>query len=126
MKKNLGWTVELRGQEQAVYLARLRDKPPDVFRKGVSLDRPTCLAALEVFLKGNPENYIALDDPKYEPWWPRCAGAKPSPPAKKAAGKRSITCFRSIESSRLGRCISPFWPQKNLKTGISTNSISSI
>jgi oligopeptide transport system substrate-binding protein len=65
-KKNLGWSIELRGQEQAVYLAQLRERPPAIFRKGVNLDRPTCLAALEIFLKGHPENFIALDDPKFE------------------------------------------------------------
>jgi oligopeptide transport system substrate-binding protein len=65
-KKNLGWSIELKGQEQVVYLAQLRERPPPIFRKGVSLDRPTCLAALEIFLKGHPENFIALDDPKFE------------------------------------------------------------
>ena len=65
-KKNLGWSVPVKGQEQAVYLSRLREKTPPIFRKGVSLDRPTCLAALEIFLKGSPENFIKLDDPKYE------------------------------------------------------------
>ena len=65
-KKNLGWSIELQGQEQVVYLAQLRDRPPPIFRKGVSLDRPTCLAALEIFLKGHPENFIALDDPKFD------------------------------------------------------------
>lgn len=65
-KKHLGWAVEVKSQEQAVYLGALRERPPMIFRKGVSLDRPTCLAGLEIFLKGNPENYIGLDDPRYE------------------------------------------------------------
>lgn len=64
-KKNLNLHVELKGQEQGVYLKGLRANPPAVFRKGVSLDRPTCLAALENFEKGHPENYIRLDDPKF-------------------------------------------------------------
>lgn len=65
-KKHIGWTVELNSQEQAVYLRMLREKPPAIFRKGVSLDRPTCLAALEIFLKNSPENFIRLNDEKYE------------------------------------------------------------
>lgn len=64
-KKNLGWNIELRSQEQGTYLSLLRTSPPPIFRKGVSLDRPTCLAALEIFLKDNPENFIRLDDSRY-------------------------------------------------------------
>lgn len=65
-KKHAGLQVELQGQEQGVYLSGLRLKPPAIFRKGVSLDRPTCLAAVEIFTKGHPENFIRLDDPEYE------------------------------------------------------------
>jgi oligopeptide transport system substrate-binding protein len=65
-KKNAGIEVELHGVEQGVYLSGLRVRPPAIFRKGVSLDRPTCLAALEIFLKDSPENFIHLDDKEYE------------------------------------------------------------
>lgn len=65
-KKHAGLQVELQGQEQGVYLSGLRLKPPAIFRKGVSLDRPTCLAAVEIFTKGHPENFIRLDDAEYE------------------------------------------------------------
>lgn len=64
--KNLGLKIELRSEEQSVYLSQLRSDPPAIFRKGVNLDRPTCLAALEIFTKNHPENYIRLDDPAYE------------------------------------------------------------
>lgn len=83
-KKNLGWAIELKGQEQTVYLSRLREQAPAIFRKGVSLDRPTCLAGLEIFLKGHPENFIALDDARYTNLVERVRKAKALPARKKA------------------------------------------
>jgi oligopeptide transport system substrate-binding protein len=65
-KDHLGLKIGLIPAEQGLYVRRLRADPPAVFRKGVSLDRPTCTAALEIFLKDNPENYLKLDDKKYE------------------------------------------------------------
>ncbi len=61
-KKNLGLRVELRSEEQLVYLNRLRTSPPMIFRKGLGLDRPTCLAALETFTDDNPENFLKIQD----------------------------------------------------------------
>lgn len=65
-KSHLGVEVDLQSREQKVYLNWLRSNPPTLFRKGLSLDRPTCLAALETFSKDNPENYIRFDDPEFE------------------------------------------------------------
>ena len=39
-KKNLGLTVDIEANEQGVYLERLRQAPPPIFRKGVGLERP--------------------------------------------------------------------------------------
>lgn len=65
-KKNLGFKVELQPVEQAVFVARLKTNPPPVFRKGVGLDRASCLAAAEIFSVGDSENYIRLNDKKYQ------------------------------------------------------------
>lgn len=65
-KKNLGLSVRLQPEEQGVYLKHLRARPPAIFRKGVGLDRPTCLAALEIFTDSNPENYIRLQDAEFK------------------------------------------------------------
>jgi ABC-type oligopeptide transport system substrate-binding subunit len=65
-KKNLNLTVELNAEEQAVYLRILKLNTPVIFRKGVGLDRPTCLAAMELFTKDHPENYIKLNDPEFD------------------------------------------------------------
>lgn len=77
-KKNIGLRVDLNGQEQAVYLRTLKSSTPAIFRKGVSLDRPTCLAALEIFSKGHPENYIKLDDQQFEARLDKLRHTKPS------------------------------------------------
>lgn len=64
-KINLGIEVDLKPQEQGYYIRQLQDHRFDMFRKGVGLDRPTCLAALEIFLPNHPENYIQLNDNIY-------------------------------------------------------------
>ncbi len=60
-KTNLGAQVDLEQTENAVFLGLLRKSPPAMFRKGVQLDRPTCLAALENFRTAAPENFIHLN-----------------------------------------------------------------
>ncbi len=64
-KKHLGLSVDLKPVEQSVYLSELRTATPDLFRKGVGLDRSTCLAAVEIFATGDPENFIKLELPRY-------------------------------------------------------------
>lgn len=86
---NLGFKVELRSEEQSVYLSQLRSNPPAIFRKGVNLDRPTCLAALEIFTKNHPENYIRLDDPEYESLVKKVIAAS-SEPARKIACRKAV------------------------------------
>jgi len=65
-KKNLGLTVNIEMIEQGMYLQDLKTNPPDLFRKGVVLDRPTCLSALETFQKDNIDNFIKFSNEKYE------------------------------------------------------------
>ncbi len=65
-KNNLGLDVELRPIEQGMLSQSLRHHPPSLFRRGVPLDRPTCLAALEIFYSTHPENLIRLDSPAYD------------------------------------------------------------
>lgn len=64
--KNAGLKTHLEAKENKVYLQILQNSPPALFRKGVSPDRPTCLAALETFAPDNPENYFRLKDPEYD------------------------------------------------------------
>jgi oligopeptide transport system substrate-binding protein len=43
-KRNLDLDVVLQSREIGVYRALLRESPPPLFRRGVALDRPSCLA----------------------------------------------------------------------------------
>jgi ABC-type oligopeptide transport system, periplasmic component len=65
-KKNAGLQVTLEVKENKLYLDEVKNNPPALFRKGLSPDRPTCLAVLETFASGNPENYIRFSDVNYE------------------------------------------------------------
>lgn len=65
-KKNLGFNVQLQPVEQAVFVAGLKANPPPIFRKGVGLDRASCLAATEIFAASDSENYIKLNDAGYQ------------------------------------------------------------
>jgi oligopeptide transport system substrate-binding protein len=65
-KKHLNLTVDLEQTETGVFFQQLRVSPPPIFRKGVGLERPTCLSALETFAKGGSENFFKLDDPAFE------------------------------------------------------------
>lgn len=86
-RARLNVTVELRPQEQGLYLQTLRTKPPAIFRKGVSLDRPTCMAGLEIFTHGHPENYIQYDDPEYDRLVAQAAVGPNFAPRPKACGE---------------------------------------
>jgi oligopeptide transport system substrate-binding protein len=88
-KKNLKLEIPLAGEEQAVYLRRLRTSPPPVFRKGVSLDRPTCLAGLEIFKSDSPENYIGFHDPSFDGLLKTLSRAK-TPGAKKKLCRQGV------------------------------------
>ncbi|RME14655.1 MAG: hypothetical protein D6797_08330 [Bdellovibrio sp.] len=59
-KKNLGITVNLHPVERGMMRWTLLNKKPDLFRKSVPLQVPTCLNAMEIFHSKNPNNYISL------------------------------------------------------------------
>ena len=64
--KNAGLKVTLEVKENKLYLDEVKNNPPALFRKGLSPDRPTCLAVLETFSSENPENYILFKDAAYK------------------------------------------------------------
>lgn len=82
-KKHLSATVDVEAMEQGVYLSTIRENPPTIFRKGVGLDRPTCLAALETFAKGGPENFVDLNNPAYEQVLVKLENASTGPASEK-------------------------------------------
>ncbi|NQZ18698.1 MAG: peptide ABC transporter substrate-binding protein, partial [Bdellovibrionales bacterium] len=65
-RKNLGLNIEIDQVEQKAYLNELRSKTPDIFRKGVGIDRPTCLSALETFASDGQQNYMKIKVRKYD------------------------------------------------------------
>jgi oligopeptide transport system substrate-binding protein len=65
-KTQLGANVEVTGLENKIFTERLEKNPPDIFRKGIAPERPTCLSALEAFETGNTENYIRFSQKEYD------------------------------------------------------------
>lgn len=64
--KNAALKTHLEVKENKAFLQVLQQNPPDLFRKGVSPDRPTCLASLETFAPHSPENYLRIKSAEYE------------------------------------------------------------
>jgi oligopeptide transport system substrate-binding protein len=64
--KNLGLKVQLESQEQGVVTQTMSSGHAPIFRRGVGLDRPTCLAALDVFRSDGPENFIHFENAEYD------------------------------------------------------------
>ena len=64
--RNLGLNINLQANEQGMYLSYLRGNSISLFRKGVGVDGPTCLFALQTFSQSSEENYIKFKDPNYE------------------------------------------------------------
>lgn len=65
-KKNLGIDIEVSSLENKVFVEKIEKAPPDIFRKGIAPDRPTCLSALETFETGNSENYLRFSNPQFD------------------------------------------------------------
>lgn len=65
-KEHLGVKVELAQVEDKVFIDELKSRPPDIFRKGVGLDLPTCLNALQTFSSQGSQNFIHWDLADYE------------------------------------------------------------
>ncbi len=65
-KKHLKLNISIDPQEEKGFYQTLKHKTPDIFRKGLPLNRPTCLAALENFKSGHPDNLIQLNSKVYD------------------------------------------------------------
>lgn len=61
-KKHLGIKIEAIPVEQKMYIAMLKKGVNSIFRKGIPLDRPSCLAGIENFYSNAPENYLKLSE----------------------------------------------------------------
>lgn len=64
--QKIGANINPASRDNKVYLSEMKKNPPPLFRKGMTPDRPTCLAILETFSEGHPENYLRLKSSAYE------------------------------------------------------------
>ena len=60
-KQHLGMKIELQAIEKGSLVATLLQEPPDLFRKGMPLEHPTCLSVLQFFHKDHPRNFTKYD-----------------------------------------------------------------
>lgn len=65
-KKHLGLNIEAKPLEHKMYLAMLKKGIKGVYRKGIPLDRPSCLAAIENFRSDAPENFLKINSVKLD------------------------------------------------------------
>lgn len=63
---NLGWTIALEPLENKVLLEATQNGTAQFFRRGVTPERPTCLALLEGFESNHPNNFIKMQDPVFD------------------------------------------------------------
>ena len=61
-KIHLGLEVQIFQMDQKSFLEELRVNPPDIFRKGVKPDHPTCLNTLEIFNTDNRMGFLHGSD----------------------------------------------------------------
>jgi len=64
--KVLGLEVSLQALENKTFLHEIATNTPPVFRRGISPDRPTCLAVLENFSLSGGENAFHVPEPELE------------------------------------------------------------
>ena len=65
-KRQLTLEVDIQSLDFGVLTEELRRRPPTLFRRGVPLDRPTCLAALESFTTNHADNFIRFSDSVFD------------------------------------------------------------
>ena len=74
-KKNLNISVQIRAVENKIFLEELK-KSPDIFRKGLGPDVPTCASALEDFVTGATDNYLNFSNAEFDKVYKKLVEAK--------------------------------------------------
>jgi len=65
-KSNLNVNVSLKSLEQKTFIKQLKEDTPDIFRKGLALQWPSCGSALSSFRSDAPENFTGFSDPIFD------------------------------------------------------------
>ncbi len=89
-KNHLGLNIQISQVEQTTFINELRTSPPDIFRKGVGLDRPTCMNALETFSSDSRQNYIDLEASQYQSWVKEMSRHEVQTPAYKKLCQKAV------------------------------------
>lgn len=96
--KNSGIKVNLLEKEHKALLQELKTDAPDIFRKGIALSRPTCLAAVETFKSDHPENFTGVSSPVLDSWIDKLSTTKMNATRKKALCRQIVTWLFIKES----------------------------
>ncbi|MCB0342962.1 MAG: hypothetical protein KDD59_12020, partial [Bdellovibrionales bacterium] len=65
-KKHLNLPIEIKPIESGMLIYSIKKHKNGLFRKSAPLDRPTCLAAIEIFESNHPENFIGLSSKTFD------------------------------------------------------------
>lgn len=88
-KMELDVDLSVQGLENKMFLQRLQSNPPDIFRKGLSPEDPSCYGALVTFTSNHPDNSSKWSNPKFD------SLVKQLPTLSKAQARK--TCRQALE-----------------------------
>lgn len=113
--KHLGAKIDIQQIEKKYFLKRLKAKTPDIFRKSLSLTRPTCSAALESFQKAHPANYIKLNSPELEKIYSKLVVSKDKKQKKLLCRQGIEVLMKNFQLVPMGRMHFAFLANKKFK-----------
>lgn len=58
--------IEISLKEPKTFTSEVMSNPPELFRRGIGLEIPTCRNAILVFTSGHYENFIKYSNPKFD------------------------------------------------------------
>lgn len=73
-RKHLGVQVKLSAMDWKVYLSRLAQEPPQLYKLSWYVDYPDADSYLSLFTTGNGNNYSGWNDKSYDHWVAEAAG----------------------------------------------------
>jgi oligopeptide transport system substrate-binding protein len=97
-KNNLQIQLKLFPTENKLFLETLSKNPPDLFRKGISPDQPTCASLLAAFTSDHRENFIDLQ------------GTETLKLIEKISSQSLTSCSKAINSLMKTKQIIPLGP----------------
>ncbi len=102
-KLHLNLHIDLVRLESGVFNSKLKDAIPDIFRKSVLMDRPTCLAAIENFGEQGSESFLKLSSPQIESLIAKLGGSSSEPIKKKLCSDALRELFDPFKIIGLGK-----------------------